>query len=660
MPSEQNGDQDKTALSPFSAAQPANVLPHHSLVDGIYQIEKEIGAGGAGSVYKVQQIALKKNFALKVLHDTYSDVAMRRFHKEAQIAAGLDHANLVRAVHSGTLPDGKPFYVMDLVSGMTLAERLEEGPLRPSEVIDVFLPLCLALDYAHAQGLVHRDLKPGNTVLTVENGVVVPKIIDFGIAHLALSESTKGAGLTRTGEIFGTPKYMSPEQSLSKKIDQRSDIYSLGCMMFECLTGTVPFTGENAIATIMLHVSGTPPTLREAAPDKQFARGWQEVLDRMLAKEPADRFQSCAQVAHGLEAIRDNTVEIVSKPKVAKKRLKPAVVASLCVAGICVIAGGGAYYYCMSSASETNTPRPAEGTLALVAKKYPGIEKSFERAVRAASSGDWNDGLNASQASLAALKIHNMAELNPEDASAMGLRNALSALCYFNSGQTGDERMTGALLLADEAIKDDPYVGEYFVLRSKIKTAMGNKDAALEDLAQSKKLRPTECDRIMRGVVDSAAKMDVHVCTVDPDGAKYAAAKKLLLDGSWHEARADFYQLIKESYAYTRAKQTAPDTRRISLCFALASYSRVRESDQIPKKTEMLEQALKNINKAIELDSLPAEFYRIKSMILTAQELPDQAAKNDVLIGAIEAQNADPQVNNELRSTMTACKSSAL
>ena len=253
--------------------------------EGRYKVLAFIGRGAVGSVYKVEQVLLKKSFALKTLGPSAaSDNMIRRFQKEAQAAGRLDHPNLVRAVDFGLLDGSRPFIVMDFVEGKTLGQYLKQrGTLSLKEALSIFIPVCQAMDYAHSQGVIHRDITPNNIVLVTEGATgFKPRVIDFGIAKLAVDDQT---ALTQAGEVFGTPLYMSPEQCAGTKIDHRSDLYALGCVLFEVLTGGPPFRAESALATMMQHREDRPPTLKEASLGGQFP----EALERVVAMTDGQR-----------------------------------------------------------------------------------------------------------------------------------------------------------------------------------------------------------------------------------------------------------------------------------------------------------------------------------------------------------------------------------
>jgi eukaryotic-like serine/threonine-protein kinase len=283
-------------------SQARELLPGELVADGRYKVEFFVGRGAVGSVYAVEQVFLKKRFALKMLIPAgASDSILRRFQKEGQAASRLDHPNLVRAVDFGLIDGNRPFIIMDFVEGQTLGQYLKKnGTLPLNMALQVFIPVCLAMDYAHKQGVIHRDITPNNIVLVPSQSATsqfTPRIIDFGIAKLASDDET---ALTKVGEIFGTPLYMSPEQCLGARIDNRSDLYSLGCVLFEVLTGSPPFRAETALKTMMQHREDRPYSLKEASLGSQFPEALERIVAAMLAKDPEDRYRSCGEVAQDL------------------------------------------------------------------------------------------------------------------------------------------------------------------------------------------------------------------------------------------------------------------------------------------------------------------------------------------------------------------------
>lgn len=278
------------------------------ILGGRYRVISLLGRGGMGVVYRVEQIFLGKELALKTIdRHLMSDITVRRFQAEARAAFAVDHPNLVAVHDFGLFEDQTPFLVMEIVQGETLGERLKNGPLSLDEAIPIFVQVCFGLAHAHEHGVIHRDVKPNNIMLLgdVPDGIETEvKILDFGIAKLAQREGGEIQALTRTGEIFGSPLYMSPEQCLGTKVDHRADIYSLGCVLFESLTGVPPFVGENAVATMMLHQSAPIPTLKQSCPNKQFPPELDRLVQLMLAKNPDDRLQHISDAAFQLGALK--------------------------------------------------------------------------------------------------------------------------------------------------------------------------------------------------------------------------------------------------------------------------------------------------------------------------------------------------------------------
>lgn len=274
-----------------------------------YRIEKLIGSGGMGTVYKAQQILLKQTVALKMLSaEEFTDVSIRRFQKEAQAASKLAHPNLVQAHEFGVLPNGQPYFTMDFVEGPSLSDYTKGvGALSVEECLGIFIPAAFGLAFAHEQNIVHRDIKPSNIMLagSSEPGKkYIPKIVDFGIAKLTDDEQGKSVALTKTGEVFGTPLYMSPEQCMGGKIDHRSDIYSLGCVIYDTLTGAPPFAGESALSLMMKHQSEAAPSLKEGSMGREFPRELETIVATMLEKDPDNRYQRMSDVAQDLAAVQ--------------------------------------------------------------------------------------------------------------------------------------------------------------------------------------------------------------------------------------------------------------------------------------------------------------------------------------------------------------------
>jgi len=281
-----------------------NLVPG-AIIAGVYEIKSLIGRGGMGEVYLAKHATLGKRCALKVIPpEQVTEVGWQRFQTEARLFSRLDHANLVRVTDLGIHDGCLPFYAMDYIEGHTLSDLIaEHGRLKLSEVLEIFIQVCDGVDFAHRHGIIHRDLKPANIIISVDrSGKVLVKILDFGLAKLTQHDRGKQS-LTAVGEVFGSPFYMSPEQCEGEKLDNRSDIYSIGCTMYECLCERPPFTGHLAQAIMAAHRLGDAPTLAAAVGAGIYPDSMEVVLAKLLRKNPAERYQTMAELKGDLEKI---------------------------------------------------------------------------------------------------------------------------------------------------------------------------------------------------------------------------------------------------------------------------------------------------------------------------------------------------------------------
>jgi predicted Ser/Thr protein kinase len=273
---------------------PPDIAPLAASLAGQYDIERELGRGGMGVVYLAQDVKLDRKVALKVLPPLLADAAQvrERFLREARTAARLTHPNIVAIYGAGEI-DSRVYFVMSCVEGESLAERLRrETVLDPASAVPIVRDVALALAYAHERGVVHRDIKPENILLDAHTGRAM--VTDFGIARVA-----EAAPLTMTGQVLGSVHYMSPEQVSGDKIDGRSDLYSLGVVAFQALSGRLPFDNESASAVIVAHVTKTPPSLQSVAPYVPDALA--AVVDRCLSKSPSERYDTGNALARALD-----------------------------------------------------------------------------------------------------------------------------------------------------------------------------------------------------------------------------------------------------------------------------------------------------------------------------------------------------------------------
>ena len=258
-----------------------------------------------GNVYRVTHTIMQSEYALKTLSpDKISEAGWQRFKNEAQAIARLNHKNVVGIYNLGLHDGYLPYYVMDLLKGRSLFDELRaKGPLPIDYALPLFKEVVEGIGHAHKKGIVHRDIKPANIMLLDEaqaNSKI--KIVDFGIVKLSKAGTT-AQQLTNAGEIFGSPYYMSPEQCQGGKIDARSDIYSLGCTIYECLTGVPPYRGNSALETMLMHQNNAIPTLQKGAKGIEFSAALENFVAKMIAKAPINRYQSMDKVSEDLSAI---------------------------------------------------------------------------------------------------------------------------------------------------------------------------------------------------------------------------------------------------------------------------------------------------------------------------------------------------------------------
>ncbi len=283
---------------------------------GRFRIVKEIGNGGMGTVYQVVESATNAEFALKLLapHLAAQKLLCKRMEQEAELACQLNHPNIAAVYEVDRTDLDVPYIIMDYISGQSLEQRLESQLIfNENDALNIFIQTADALSYAHKHSVVHRDLKPSNIILSrADSGTEIVKLVDFGIAKVMEPEGVNATNLTQTGELLGSPQYMSPEQCRGDFTDARSDIYSFGCMMYQCLCGRPPFEGNNPVRIILKHISDDPRPLSKAVIASPALKN---LIMRCLEKDPNDRYQSAELLLKDLELIRDG-----KKPLTAKLR----------------------------------------------------------------------------------------------------------------------------------------------------------------------------------------------------------------------------------------------------------------------------------------------------------------------------------------------------
>ncbi|SFI72100.1 protein kinase domain-containing protein [Thermoflavimicrobium dichotomicum] len=286
-------------------------------LDGRYQIQKLIGKGGMAKVYQARDDRLDRNVAIKVMYENLQEDEefVQRFHREAQALAKISHPHVVQ-IHNVGIEDAMHYMVMELMQGPTLRQKIDEqGKIEPLEAISIMIQLLKGLGKAHQNGIIHRDLKPQNIMLGMDGHW---KIMDFGAAKLLSSLPE----LTKSGSFIGTVPYFSPEQALGKKVGIPSDLYAVGVVLFEMVTGRLPFDAEETIALALKHVNEPVPDPRQFQPDLPDVLC--QVLFKALAKDPADRYRSADEMIVALEKVAAKLKEKSSEPRwIEEKREEP-------------------------------------------------------------------------------------------------------------------------------------------------------------------------------------------------------------------------------------------------------------------------------------------------------------------------------------------------
>jgi serine/threonine-protein kinase len=354
-----------------------------------YLVDAIIGEGGMGRVYLAHHKVIGKKVAIKILHQELAKdkEAVGRFVREAQAASSVGNAHIVDISDFGEMPDGSTYFVMEYLDGIALSDLMEErGALPPQLVCDVALQLCDGLAAAHRQAIVHRDLKPDNITLVAQGkSDHFCKILDFGIAKV--STSTSSTKLTMAGAVFGTPHYMSPEQAAGASIDHRTDVYSLGVMLYEMVSGKLPFHADNFMGILTQHMYKAPVPINNLVGAPECPRGLEAIILKCLSKKQDARYRSMEELAQDIakfladgmpEAVHEmmarsgsfnvpadyfkgGAAMLPASPRGPRPRLGPRYVA---LAGV-IVAVGAVLFVIMRDSTTTAHPAPEPAPRAL-------------------------------------------------------------------------------------------------------------------------------------------------------------------------------------------------------------------------------------------------------------------------------------------------------
>ena len=348
-------------------------------IAGKYEVEALVGQGAMGCVYRARQCALGTTLALKVLHRQLAGEPMfaARFLREAQAASRIDHPSSMRVVDFGEEPDGLLYIAMEYVDGRTLAQVIEEdAPLPVARIVDIASQALAALAVAHDLGVVHRDLKPENIMIiegSDDEGRVhdLVKVCDFGVAKL-LEGGARGPSVTAQGVVVGTPEYMSPEQARGESLDARSDIYAMGVLLFQLMTGKVPFDSSTAFGTALMHVNDEPtrPRILNPRVDSRL----EKICLKAMRKRPDDRHASARELRSELRALlgHDDDEDVVMPANLlAQIEARPRRSGLLIAAVVCAATLGAGEYLYHRPAKQAAAPHEPVQTATLTSAAIP-------------------------------------------------------------------------------------------------------------------------------------------------------------------------------------------------------------------------------------------------------------------------------------------------
>ncbi|MGE3821942.1 MAG: protein kinase, partial [Isosphaeraceae bacterium] len=458
------GDESSPRMTEVGPAKPDRRI-------GPYQVLDRVGRGGMGEVFRAMDPALDRVVAVKVLTESLagSPEARRRFLREARAAAAVCHEHVV-TIHAVDDSGDQPYLVMQYVAGDSLQEKIDrQGPLGLKEILRIGMQVASGLAAAHAQGLIHRDVKPANILL--ENGVERVKITDFGLAR-----ASSDPNLTRSGTIVGTPNYMSPEQARGESVSPRSDLFSLGGVLYAMATGEPPFVADSAMAVLRKVCEDPPRPIHEVNPE---APEWLVTLvDRLMAKQREGRPSSAEEVA---EVLRRHLAELQSVPKVepepsrTNRRGKAIRTALALVLALVSVAAAGAVAVNLEFWTASSTPLPEPGPVAVSTLDSPTPEQAdpfVEEGTEAARRNDHREAIDLFGKAL---------QIDPGSVVArIGRGRAYGRL----------EDWSKALADLDQAIRQDPRNADAHEERAYLRTRSGDFSGAIADANVTLRLDP--------------------------------------------------------------------------------------------------------------------------------------------------------------------------
>lgn len=324
-PAQTEKTEDEKKKTSSSTDDTKNKLPDFG---SRYKVVSQIGQGGMGTVYKVIDNESNLELAIKVMKDELAQEAsaVKRFLQESESQANLKHQNIASVHGTGKTDKGIPYLIMDYIDGKSLSEVLkEEEYLEKERAINILTQVAEGLKYAHENDLIHRDLKPSNIILSKDSaGKESVYLVDFGIAKIQQTEIRQTQNLTQTGDVVGSPKYMSPEQCLNVQVDKRTDIYSFGCVVYETLTGEPPFSGSNSIQVIARHLTDTALSIKDH-PNLKAIPDMESIVSTCLEKDPEARYENLDALIDDLKSLKEGKKPAVARRINLLKKSKPVI-----------------------------------------------------------------------------------------------------------------------------------------------------------------------------------------------------------------------------------------------------------------------------------------------------------------------------------------------
>ncbi len=461
-----------------------------------YEILSLLGVGGFAHVYRARHLALDRDVAIKILgaHLVSNMEAVKRFEHEAKIVSQLTHPNIVAVHDYGLVP--QPYLVMEFLEGETLDDLISGSPVQFELALDILCQACDGIQAAHDLGAVHRDLKPSNVMLLRDtSGKITAKIVDFGVAKLTSDAMMSMSGLTRSGETMGSPPYMSPEQCQGRQPDRRSDIYSMGCLIYETLCGEQPYKGRNSVELMHKHMLQPPPEILRSHPDLKIPKAIEYVITTAMAKDPDERYQSMNELKSDLKAAAQSTVkEFRLRIKGRKRRRKNNLMLPLLGStGILLLAGAGSVYWYLQA-----TPHSKQNTK--ISENDPHLQRMLATA----------DGLLKQGATQQALSICTNASRDFHESASAWRALARTQLKYARDYKSGHEGViptrfyVEVIKSASEAINLDSKNSDAYSYRIQANCKIGKIADAEKDILQLDQEKPNS--KLLRSLILATPK----------------------------------------------------------------------------------------------------------------------------------------------------------